>query len=106
MIDSEKINMIVQVIVSEHDPVKVLLFGSCASGMINMDSDIDMIIVKPSDKPRYQRGIEIRKSLIGTGVPLDLIVYTPEEFDQDKNTRFTFLSSALKNSKVLYEKQG
>lgn len=106
MIDNEKIKMLVQVIVKEHDPVKVLLFGSCASGIITPDSDIDMIIVKPSDKPRYQRGIEIRKSLIGTGVPIDLLVYTPEEFDQDKNTRFTFLSTALKKSKVLYEKQG
>ena len=42
---------------------------------------------------------------MGTGVPIDLLVYTPEEFEDAKNTRFSFLSMSLKGSKVLYEKQ-
>lgn len=93
------------VIVTKHDPVRVVLFGSCATGNITEDSDVDLIIVKSSDKPRFQRGIEIRKSLMGTGVPIDLLVYTPDEFEDAKNTRFSFLSVSLKDSKVLYEKQ-
>ena len=105
MIDNEEIKKIVRIIVDEHDPIKVVLFGSCAMGNISRDSDVDLIVVKVSDKPRFQRGIEIRRSLMGTGVPIDLLVYTPEEFEDAKNTRFSFLSMSLKGSKVLYEKQ-
>lgn len=105
MVDTEKIDQIVNVIVAEHDPVKVVIFGSCAKGIISKDSDIDLIIVKASDMPRFQRGLEIRKSLMGAGVPIDLLVFTPEEFEEARNTRFSFLSMALKDSKVLYEKQ-
>ena len=60
MIDNEKIKKIVRIIVDEHDPIKVVLFGSCAMGNISRDSDVDLIVVKAYDKPRFQRGIEIR----------------------------------------------
>ena len=105
MVDNEKIKKIVGIIVAEHDPIRVVLFGSCATGNISKDSDVDLIVIKTSDKPRFQRGFEIRKSLMTAGVPIDLLVYTPEEFEEAKNTRFSFLSMSLKGSKVLYEKQ-
>jgi len=104
MIDKGKINSIVNVIVRQYDPEKIILFGSYASGNFTQDSDLDLVIVKESSIPRFKRGSEIRKSLIGVGVPMDLLVYTPEEFEEGKNIRFSFLYSALKTSKLLYEK--
>jgi len=105
VVTQEKINAIVNIIISQHQPVRIILFGSCACNNFSQDSDVDIVVVKDTDKPRFKRGNEIRKSLIGIGVPIDLLVYTTAEYEDAINTRFSFLSMALKNSRILYEKQ-
>jgi predicted nucleotidyltransferase len=104
MIDDSKIDEIVKKIASRFDPEKILLFGSYASGNPNQDSDLDLLIIQESDQPRHYRSFEIRKSLIGAGIPMDIIVYTPSEFESEKETKFSFINSAIKTSKLLYEK--
>lgn len=105
MVTQEKINAIVNIIILQHQPVRIILFGSYASNNFSQDSDVDIVVVEDTDKPRFKRGTEIRKSLIGMGVPIDLLVYTTAEYEDAINTRFSFLSMALKNSRILYEKQ-
>ena len=105
MVTQEQINSIVNIIISQHKPLKIILFGSCAANNYSKDSDVDIVVVKDTDKPRFKRGVEIRKSLIGIGVPIDLLVYTAREYEDEMNTRFSFLSMALKSSRILYEKQ-
>jgi len=104
MIENSKINEIVDKIALRFNPDKIFLFGSYASGNPGLDSDLDLLIIQESDQPRHYRGFEIRKSLIGSGVPMDIIVYTPSEFESEKNTKFSFIHSAIKTSKVLYER--
>jgi uncharacterized protein len=104
MIQSEKIYEIVNRIVEKFDPDKIILFGSYATGNPNENSDIDLLIIKDSDLPRHKRGYEIRKSLIGSKIPMDLIVYTHKEFNDEIKDKFSFINSAIKNSKVLYER--
>ena len=106
MIDAAKINEVVTKIVSRFNPDTIILFGSYANGKPNNDSDLDLLIIQDSDLPMQKRGIDIRLSLIGTMIPIDLLVYTKSEFDQEKNKQFSFLNSAIKNSKVLYERAG
>ena len=104
MIDVAKINEVVTKIVSRFNPDKIILFGSYANGTQNNDSDLDLLIVQDSDLPMQKRGLDIRLSLIGSMIPIDLLVYTKSEFDQEKNKHFSFVNSAIKNSKVLYER--
>ncbi len=104
MIDSNKINEVVTKIATRFNPDKIILFGSYAYGMPNDDSDLDLLIVQDSDLPIQKRGLDIRLSLIGSMIPIDLLIYTRSEFDQEKNKRFSFLNAAIKNSKVLYER--
>src|ERR1035437_6159309 len=104
MIDAAKINEVVTKIVSRFNPDKIILFGSYANGTSNDDSDLDLLIVQETDLPMHKRGTDIRLWLIGSMIPVDLLIYTQSEFDQEKNRRFSFLSSAIKNSKVLYER--
>ena len=51
-----------------------------------------------------KRGLDIRLSLVGTKIPMDILIYTKSEFEQEKSTAFSFLKSAIKNSKVMYER--
>jgi predicted nucleotidyltransferase len=105
MIANEQINDISMKIVRNIDPEKIILFGSYAYGNYNEDSDLDLIIVKESKLPRHKRGLEIRRLFYGLLVPMDLKVYTPDEYKSELNNQYSFLSSALKDSKILYERQ-
>jgi len=42
-----------------------------------------MLVMKTDEKP-HKRAVPIRKILKGIGIPIDIIVKTPEEFEQGK----------------------
>jgi predicted nucleotidyltransferase len=106
MINPEKIQEIVQKIVQNYDPDKIILFGSHARGDVHKDSDLDFIIVKQTDTPNPYRSVDIRKFLFGIMVPMDIKVYTPDEFTTYSSSRYSFLTNALKTSILLYERKG
>jgi predicted nucleotidyltransferase len=104
MIDSNKIKEVVSRIATKFNPEKIILFGSHANGTPNNDSDLDLLIVQETDLPMHQRGFDIRMSLRSTMIPMDILIYTKDEFNSEKDNNFSFLNSAMKNSKVLYER--
>ena len=105
MIDSTKISEIASGIAIKFNPDKIILFGSYANGTQKEDSDIDLLIIQDTDLPIQKRGYDIRMSLIGSMIPFDIVIYTKLEFDQEKDKSSSFLNSAMKNSKLLYERQ-
>ncbi|HBX50484.1 MAG: hypothetical protein A2275_01350 [Bacteroidetes bacterium RIFOXYA12_FULL_35_11] len=105
MISIDQINEIYTRIVQEVNPEKIILFGSYATGRYNEDSDLDLIIVKDSNLPKHKRNIEIRRLFYGYLVPMDIKIYTPQEFQQELKNKYSFLSSAIIESKVLYERK-
>jgi uncharacterized protein len=104
MIDSNKLNEITARIVSGCNPDRIILFGSYANETQGHDSDLDLLIIQETDLPHQKRGFDIRMSLLGLMVPFDILVYTKSEFEREKENQFSFLNSAIKNSKVLYER--
>jgi len=105
MIDSNKISEIASGIATKFNPDKIILCGSYANGTQKEDSDIDLLIVQDSDLPIQKRGYDIRMSLLGSLIPLDILIYTKLEFDQEKDKSSSFLNTVMKNSKLLYERQ-
>ncbi len=105
MIDSRKIDEVVLKIATKYNPDQIILFGSYAMGTQNNDSDLDLIIIQDTDLPIQKRGLDIRLSLIGSKIPIDLLVFTKSEFEEEKKNSFSFLYTAIKNSKVLYERK-
>lgn len=104
MISKTRILDIVDKIAKNYDPDKIILFGSHATGTANNDSDLDFIIVKNTNKPKHKRGRDVRRFLLGTMIPIDLKIYTPNEFENEMKFSFSFLNSAMKNSIVVYER--
>jgi predicted nucleotidyltransferase len=104
MITEEKINEIVNKIATLYAPDKVILFGSYAVGTADENSDLDFIVIKNTDLPKHKRGVELRRLLYGSLVPMDLKVYTPFEFEKELKNKYSFLNSAVKNSKLVYER--
>lgn len=96
--------LVVTKIVDSYKPEKVILFGSLARGEIRNDSDIDLLIIKRSDKKRPFRVKDVFAVLRGIerNYPLDAIVYTPEEIEKRVYLGDYFINRVLAEGKVLY----
>ena len=104
MITQNQINEVVQRIAVGYDPDKILLFGSYALNSANENSDLDIIVIKNSNQPIHKRIYEVKMLLLDITYPVDIIVYTSHEIDNDKNRKFSFIYNVLKTSKVVYER--
>ena len=62
-----------------------------------------IFLIKETKEPKHKRAVELRKKLFGTLVPIDLKIYSKDEFETESKKPFSFLNGALKNSSVLYE---
>ncbi len=105
MIETRQINDIVNRIEVNYKPEKIILFGSYARGNYNEDSDLDFILIKDTTAPKHKRGLEVRRLFYGLPIPMDFKIYTTTEFSNELSNRYSFLSSAIKESKLLYERK-
>lgn len=101
----EKINQIVDKIIQQYQPEKIILFGSWAWGESGSDSDVDLLIVKRSEKSRIDRQRELQSLLYPREIPVDVLVYTPEEVDKSiHGNKNLFIEDIIRNGKTLYTK--
>ena len=105
MIETRQINDIVNRIALNYNPEKIILFGSYAQGNYTDNSDLDFILVKETNAPKHKRGLEVRRLFYGLTIPMDFKIYTSSEFNNDLSNQYSFLSSAIKGSKILYERK-
>jgi predicted nucleotidyltransferase len=80
---------------------KAILFGSSDRGRRDLFTDLDLLVVMQSDLDFIQRSAELRRRL-EPGVDIDLLVYTPDEFE--RMAQHAFLAHALEDGQVIYEK--
>lgn len=97
-----EIERITAQLVEKYKPEKIILFGSAARGIVTPDSDIDLLIIK-SNTPHYSadRIMEV-SSLIERDVPVDFLVYRPDEFEKRLGLGDPFIELIVKEGKVLY----
>ena len=100
--DNKEIESIVFQLKKDYKPELIMIFGSYATGKINADSDVDILIVKKTKKRPIWRRVEARKS-IETDLPIDILVYTPEEYAKLAKTSL-FIKSIIAQGKILYNK--
>jgi predicted nucleotidyltransferase len=101
--DFEKeIQNITHQIIEKYKPEKIILFGSAARGERNLYSDADFLIIK-KETPLYGADrIRELSRIIDRKIPVDLLIYRPEEFEKRLKMGDPFLKSILKEGKVLY----
>ena len=94
-------------IITKINPEKIYLFGSYASESRDEQSDIDLIVVAPSTEPPLERRMELRRMLAeyDRRIGLDLLVYTPDEFNMLAQEPSSFISSALKQGIKIYDRE-
>jgi predicted nucleotidyltransferase len=99
----KEIQSITTQLIAKYHPEKIILFGSAARGNIGPDSDVDFLIIKK--KTPYYGADRIRElsSIIERNIPVDFLVYRPEEFEKRLKMGDPFLKSVLKEGRVMYQ---
>lgn len=88
--------------IKSYRPERVILFGSAARGDTDIQSDLDVIVIKETDEPFTNR-LEAMANLCPQGVHADILVYTPGELQTMLAEGNPFITQALQEGKVIYE---
>ena len=101
----QEVRRIVDDIVKNYNPEKIILFGSAATGKLHENSDIDLLIIK-NTKERYWDRVKRVALMLNTWYPTDIFVLTPKELDTAiAQNRFFLTYEILPKGKVIYEKR-
>ena len=85
----------------EFRPNRVILFGSHARGAAGPDSDIDLLVIAPFEGTGFRQSLRILNQL-DIRLPVDLIVYRPEDVQRRYAEGDPLVREALDYGKVLY----
>ncbi|MFH1633471.1 MAG: nucleotidyltransferase domain-containing protein [Chloroflexota bacterium] len=102
MVSDARIKGIVESIIANFSPQKIILFGSYAYGQPNRDSDVDLLVVMPTTERPLRKAAEIAAA-IEHPFPIDLLVRTPEDVTTCFERGDTFIREVLTQGLVLYE---
>jgi len=104
-ITPELIDYVVEKIVQEIQPEKIILFGSYARGEVNRSSDLDLLIIKDDKQSSREIRRRVDSLLRGRRFAVDLLVRKPKEIEWNMKAQNPFyLHHIFKDGKVLYEK--
>ena len=97
------IDDVVNRLVECYQPDKVILYGSCSkTGNREKGSDVDLLVVKDTDRRLIDRLIEVESLLSDRTLPLDIMVYTPEEMRRLFSLGSPFIEEVLEKGRLLY----
>lgn len=100
---SSKVEALLEDLKGYH-PEKIILFGSSVRGDSDSYSDLDVVIIKKTNKPFLERLVEAGRFVRAEVLPLDIFVYTPEEFERMRREENPFIERAITEGKIIYEK--
>jgi len=96
---------IISRIVEVARPEQVILFGSAARGTAGPESDLDFLVVKAGRyNPRTVAGA-IYLRMRGITRAIDLVVVTPHQVEEYRNSPFSVVYPALRDGRVVYERK-
>ena len=107
MYSTEEINQLVNLVVEEINPDKIILFGSYAYGNPNDKSDLDLLVIKNGkdftvdDEAKLATEIFYKRIQRGIRTRYDIFYRTEQQVRQAAQRGGAFVD-ALENGKVVY----
>ncbi len=86
-----------------YGPERLFLFGSWARQEEDDLSDLDLVVIKKTDTPFLERLREIASLLPFELGAVDILVYTPEEFESMKRDGNAFIEMILEEGRIIYD---
>lgn len=98
--------LVVERLVRDFNPDRILLFGSRARGEARPDSDVDLLVVLPRLENKRKALVAMLRAISDFPVAVDVIPTDTAEIAQRGHVVGTVLRSAVREGKVLYERAG
>lgn len=89
-------------IVEHSHPQKIILFGSYAYGTATVDSDVDLLVMIDTKEKPLHVAAQIAAA-IDHPFPLDIIVFTPSDWNASLKRKGIFATEVMAKGIVLYE---
>ena len=89
-------------IVEHSHPQKIILFGSHAYGTATADSDVDLLVMMDTEEKPLHAAAQIAAA-IDHPFPLDIIVFTPSDWNASLQRKGVFATEVMAKGVVLYE---
>ena len=93
---------IVARIVLVAEPECIFLFGSAARGEMGRNSDVDLLVIKRGPFDYAQLAGDIYVHLHGVGQAVDVVLVTPEQVEQYRDTHCLIIAPALREGREVY----
>jgi len=90
-------------LIAHQAPDKIILFGSFCSGELSEWSDLDLVIIRETRAPFLERTRQVLE-LLKPQVGVDVLVYTPGEFEELSRERAFVRQEIVGKGKVIYER--
>jgi predicted nucleotidyltransferase len=100
--NQKDIDQLVKSVVEAVQPLKIILFGSSAREDATTDSDVDLLVVMPEGVHRRETARYLYKHLGETGIPVDILVPTPDDLRRHKDNIGLIYRTVLQEGKVVY----
>ncbi len=100
--NQKDIDQLVKSVVEAVQPLKIILFGSAARDNTTPDSDVDLLVVMPEGIHRRETARYLYKHLGETGIPVDILVATPNDLKRHKNNIGLIYRTVLQEGKEVY----
>jgi uncharacterized protein len=92
-------------IVEVAHPEQVILFGSTARETTGPHSDLDFLIIKAGRyEARNVAGL-IYQRMRGITRSIDLVIVTPKQVRENRNSPFSVVYPAMREGRVIYERK-
>ena len=100
--DSE-LHDVVRRLAEDYGAERVILYGSRAAGNAGEESDTDLVVIKRTALPFFDRLAEVARTCRWTRA-FEVLVYTPEEFTAMQREDGFIRREVVDKGKVLYER--
>jgi len=97
----QTLERILSALEQHYQPEQVIVFGSLASGHVTETSDLDLLIVKETDKRFFERIKDVVK-ICDYDIGVDFLVYTPQELKEAAKVNPFVRDEILSKGKVVY----
>ncbi len=81
---------------------KIVLFGSLAREDVDVFSDLDLLVIMPSEKSGRE-WVRLIHDNIEPGIASDIIIYNQKELEENL-AKSSFLRGILDSGRIVYEK--
>ena len=95
---------IIEDIKTNYNPEMVILFGSYALNRQTEESDIDLLVIKETDKRPLWRRVDALLA-VKSKIPVVILVYTPKEFETFIKDKKSFLYNIYSSGKIVFNKK-